>query len=213
MKKWREASTVIIAAKNSLKPSHCDYRILTARRNVESRFMPNSHVFPGGAVDPEDSSQEWEKLHKKLNFSTKLHDFKIFSDKLELFKTPKNEYLPRYLSLRIAAIREAFEECGILLCRSNNTSINSTNGYGTIIETKQDYRERPFLEICKDLQCFPDVWSLHEGRNWLTPNHLPKRFDTAFFFVALNKIPNTVMDPREVSEIKVQYNTYKNLIH
>lgn len=68
----------------------------------------------------------------------------------------------------------------------------------------------PRVQICRRLECFPDVWSLKEGRNWLTPSHLPKRFDTAFFIVALDQTPPTLVDQKEMSEIKVRLHEATN---
>ncbi|KAF4529866.1 hypothetical protein B566_EDAN018117 [Ephemera danica] len=210
MRKWRDASTVLVAARHAAGKG-CDYRVLTARRNVESSFMPNSHVFPGGALDPADCGSEWERLHSALGIRLGLHDNELVSwGKLNVFRTPLNEYLPRYVSLRIAAVREAFEECGFLLCRRAGDSAPSATQLGRSMtpentsELQKQLRDGAlkFHDLCQRLQCFPDVWSLHETRNWLTPVHLPKRFDTAFFLVCLEQQPSTVMDEHEVTEIR-----------
>jgi nucleoside diphosphate-linked moiety X motif protein 19 len=208
MKKWRDASTVIVAARNAVS----DFRVLTARRNVESSFMPNSHVFPGGALDPGDCGAEWERLHRALGIKIGLHEPTLASrGRLSVYNTPQGEHLPRYVSLRIAAVREAFEECGFLLCRRSDDPLPSVSRLGQAVtprdtsELQKQLRDGgiQFHELCRQLGCFPDVWSLHEARNWLTPARLPKRFDTAFFLVCLERQPETVMDQQEVTEIRV----------
>lgn len=80
--------------------------------------MPGLYVFPGGAVDPADANLKWRE-----HFAA----FGLDSDKLaslvsrtasrpQIFRSRENELL-REISLRITAIRETFEECGILICR------------------------------------------------------------------------------------------------
>ncbi|KAL1457201.1 hypothetical protein WDU94_001857 [Cyamophila willieti] len=150
--RWKEASTVIIAAKNKTNEQ---YQILSLQRSEKSSFLPNVHVFPGGLVDEADSSVEWLKVFK-LNFhnlvnleriefsmSNPIHhnaniyklkyqnhtDNQNFVNLRELYQKPisqwsmENKVLPKCVSLRITAIRETFEECGILLCKPNRTNV------------------------------------------------------------------------------------------
>lgn len=91
----------------------------------------------------------------------------------------------RELSLRITAIRETFEELGVIFCRSRK-SLASTdgNGYGHF---REDFDRKhwqslihndasKFLSLCEELDIVPDVWSLYEWSNWFTPSTFKKRF-------------------------------------
>ncbi|XP_076471974.1 acyl-coenzyme A diphosphatase NUDT19-like isoform X2 [Babylonia areolata] len=51
--------------------------------------------------------------------------------------------------------------------------------------------------MCQKLEVVPDVWSLHEWSNWLTPCGLKQRFDTAFFICCLQDKPNVAEDEWE----------------
>lgn len=88
------------------------------------------------------------------------------------------------LAFQVAAIREAFEESGILLARERGSStILASNRLNAL----EPYRERlnagelgilEFLEK-EDLVLACDC--LHDYAHWITPEGMPKRFDTHFF--------------------------------
>lgn len=117
IKKWKEAATVIILAKNFAQAEKWNYKILTVKRTKTMDFMPKAHTFPGGAIEKADSDQNWLKLYESFgmdqNYFNKLS--KVHS--APIFKNYSDNELPRYISLRISAIRETFEECGILFCK------------------------------------------------------------------------------------------------
>ena len=84
--------------------------------------MPDAYVFPGGATSKSDSSGDW------LDFFTKKEVQKLTPErpKVErppLYVTPDDEECPRDLSLRLGAIRETFEESGILLLEKGGSLI------------------------------------------------------------------------------------------
>ena len=49
----------------------------------------------------------------------------------------------------------------------------------------------------------PDVWSLSEWSNWLTPANLPRRYDTLFYTCFLEKEPAVLLDGKEMTHSKV----------
>ncbi|XP_078660236.1 acyl-coenzyme A diphosphatase NUDT19-like isoform X1 [Branchiostoma floridae x Branchiostoma belcheri] len=74
---------------------------------------------------------------------------------------------------------------------------------------------REFLQLCNECRCVPDVWSLHEWSNWLTPTipAMPnrRRYDTAFFICCLDHIPPAARDDREI--VKAQWLTPAEVLH
>jgi len=74
-----------------VRPHAEGFDVYLTRRHAKSRFMPDAFVFPGGAVDPSDRDDAGAAL--------------AASDSPDLAA----------LTLRFAAIRELFEEAGILL--------------------------------------------------------------------------------------------------
>lgn len=65
-----------------------------------------------------------------------------------------------------------------------------------------------FLTLCKKLECYPDLWALHEWRNWLTPTTMPvKRFNTIFYLACMPLIPYAEYEAVEMEDLKVRYLT------
>lgn len=61
-----------------------------------------------------------------------------------------------------------------------------------------------FIDLCRETGLCPDLWSLYEWSNWLTPISVGhKRFDTAFYLCCLEKQPKVVLDHTEVTTLKV----------
>lgn len=71
---------------------------------------------------------------------------------------------------RVAAIRETFEECGVLLSQPPATATD---------------RERDFAELLDELGVAPAFDALHPFAHWITPEVESRRFDTQFFAAAL----------------------------
>lgn len=84
--------------------------------------------------------------------------------------------------MRITAIRETFEELGVIFCRDRK-SLSNNEGYGNF---KEDFDRKhwqgivhndasKFLNLCEELDVVPDLWSLYEWSNWFTPSSFKKR--------------------------------------
>ena len=91
----RLAATTILVRARGDQPE-----LLLLKRGEHARFMPNAYVFAGGALDLSDESADVYALCNGL-------DDELASERLEL---PSNG-----LRFFVAAVREAFEECGLLL--------------------------------------------------------------------------------------------------
>lgn len=192
LKAWREAATLIIAAKSKDVSSGCNYKILCMKRSEKTSFMPNNVVFPGGMIEKQDETLEWLKYFKKNGLEKKLEEFRITTDRPLILQDQENQ-LQRCISLRITAIRESFEELGVLICKPLRQT--STKGYfrGVDIERYQKLihnKKLTFLDMCLEFDIIPDLWRLKEWDNWLTPTFYSKRrFDTIFFITTLDEQP------------------------
>lgn len=119
---WKEAATLIVAARSSSITNGFDYKILCMKRSEKTSFLANNISYPGGAIEKQDESMEWLEHFKKfgvterhldrLKLPKEMQKAFIFRDREE---EEKKLAISRSISLRISAIRETFEELGVLL--------------------------------------------------------------------------------------------------
>lgn len=223
LKHWRESASLIISSKrlarnprpgfiNKLLKSEAAVadeevlRLLLLKRSAGNSFMPNVYVFPGGMVDNTDFSQDW--LEVLGGRSSLLETFTRPQPGPPIFSRPREtelSHVPGNVALRITAIRETFEESGILLAKPASDLVDKDTfftrpSFATVCivpeATSSKWRKSimsdpsQFLVMCKELGMVPDVWSLYEWSNWLTPTSIDKRHDTAFFMSCIDEAPD-----------------------
>lgn len=238
LKHWREAATLIIAARSKNITNKFNYDILMMKRSGKSTFMPSLYVFPGGVAEESDFSPEWLDVFSLLGndiFPKTFDYFATAEPGPPMFSRKRDEQfskIPSEVAFRICAIRETFEECGILLTRPANDNTrnslldlkNSRISFGTIgnigLTDFESWREKvdkdasQFITMCKKYNIVPDIWSLSEWSNWLTPLNTARkasnthegskrRYDTAFFLCLLDSIPDAKHDDRETVQLQV----------
>jgi len=142
----RHAATLILVRRDAKKP-----RLLMGRRAGGHAFMPSKWVFPGGRIDRTDFTAP---SATDLTPETET--------KLRLTARHSSPRLSRALAL--AAIRETFEEAGLLLAKA----APPRPGAGP-------WRE--FLEG----GALPDLAALEFVARAITPPYRPRRFDARFF--------------------------------
>ncbi|XP_043486729.1 nucleoside diphosphate-linked moiety X motif 19-like [Polistes fuscatus] len=221
MKAWKESASLILAARNGKKYNRAlppvvfqyNYKLLCLKRHRNSSFYPESYVFPGGVTHPADADLKWHELFRTFGFDTNSFNFLVPNTTLrpQIFQAKPNE-LPKEISLRITAIRETFEECGILLCKQVKRNGILSNWANTIPIPKEDIQDwqtkvhddaTEFYRMCEKLKCYPDLWSLHEWSNWLTPTYFTKkRYDTIFYIACMPLMPYSNYETTEMEDMK-----------
>ncbi|XP_049962699.1 acyl-coenzyme A diphosphatase NUDT19 [Schistocerca serialis cubense] len=208
-KSWREAASIMIAARTSFQQipkSTANYKILMLKRGKTSPFMPGSYVFPGGVAESSDGSKEWLQLYKDNGYTITEENAGGRTQNMNI-----SQYIPEILPLKIAAIRETFEEAGILLCKNKHVHFQSPVSYWASYissyetETWQNKVKKDpsqFLDLCKHFECVPDIWALHLWSNWLTPTHNTRRFNTTFLLAVLDQMPPAICDKTEMDEMQ-----------
>ncbi|HEX3699846.1 MAG TPA: NUDIX hydrolase [Phenylobacterium sp.] len=150
------------------------FEVLMVKRHHQIDFASGALVFPGGKSHAGDHDPAW--AGHVLGW--------------EAFDAEQR-------GLRIAAIREVFEEAGILLAvRRNGAPIG---GEACPMEVRQavDAGATPFLEVIADLDAQLDLSALTTFARWITPPLTPKRFDTWFYVVKAPDDQLAACDGRE----------------
>ncbi|KAK6624883.1 hypothetical protein RUM44_011747 [Polyplax serrata] len=201
---WKEAATLILTAfKGVSVKSGYDYTILNLKRSTKTSFMPKGYVYPGGTVEVADSSMKWSSFFP--DFIKKSHDTSKLRTVPPILEGVHN--LPKLLTLKVAAIRETFEETGILLCCNMSQVQEGNNEWITcsMYPGLQEWRNKvqkdasEFYNLCQHYKCCPDVQNIYLWSNWLTPTSTGnKRYDTIFFIACLKEMPYAVADKGEI---------------
>lgn len=224
---WRQAASLVLAAgwthpgsaAPSLPPLPAEgFRLLLLQRSSRQGFLPGTHVFPGGAVDAADRSADWLCLfaphHGPPHFGLgPTRCSRTTFPVLPAAGPDAGAALPDDVAFRICAIRETFEEAGVLLLRPRAAPAPAP-APGRALPPPPDLaawrsrvRREPqqFLRLCAHLDCTPDIWALHDWGCWLTPflRSGGRRFDTAFFLCCLRDPPPVYPDLSEVVGYKV----------
>lgn len=165
----RPAATLLL-----LRDGEAGVEVLMTARHEESGFAAGALVFPGGKVDPEDL-----ELRRFCAGCHGLGDAAI--------------------GFRIAAIRETFEEAGILLARhGGDPALLSAAQFAALRRHHAGAAGFAALVAGAGLELASDT--LVPYAHWITPIDRPKRFDTHFFLAAAPADQIAVHDGRETVE-------------
>jgi 8-oxo-dGTP pyrophosphatase MutT (NUDIX family) len=162
----RQAATVMFVRDDP------DPEVFMLRRNLASEFVAGAYVFPGGAVDPDDRDPALlARVHGRSD-----------AEASALLGVPDGG-----LGFWVAAIREAFEEAGVVLARGAGdgepVSLDDPVTAARFEEARLAIGrgERPFLDFVSSEDLILDAGALHLFSHWITPPGAPRRYDTWFF--------------------------------
>lgn len=125
-----------------------------------------------------------------------------------IFQNNDEGKLSREISLRINAIRETFEEMGIILCRHSSQSDSNSFHHSKSIDIplwqeKIHNKKTTFLEFCEKFELVPQIEFIHKWNCWLSPTVFhSRRFATATFFIKLNECPLIYPEAKEVQDFQ-----------
>lgn len=157
-------------------------QVLMVKRHYEIDFAAGALVFPGGKANDEDSASDWADL-------------------------TDGDYSPEEQAARISAVREAYEEAGIILARPKSARGKNAALVGKDVATKLDpmrgpvdRREASFLQLIREHDLVLALDSLVHFGHWITPTMMPKRFDTHFYLAPTPPHQVAEQDGRETTE-------------
>jgi 8-oxo-dGTP pyrophosphatase MutT (NUDIX family) len=148
--------------------------VLMVKRHHQIDFASGALVFPGGKSHVGDHDPAW--ADHVLGWG---------------------DFDAEQRGLRIAAIREVFEEAGILLAKRHDGS--SIGGEACPMEVREavDAGRTAFLDVVRDLDARLELSALTVFARWITPPLTPKRFDTWFYAVKAPEDQLAACDGRE----------------
>lgn len=151
----RPAATILL-----VRDGEAGLEVFMVVRHHQIDFASGALVFPGGKVEDEDAI--------------------IASDPLRSGTTIGLSESER--AFRVAALRETFEECGVLLARPRGGAGLLDGSRLAAIMAKSEGRSFGRMLNDEDLELALDSLTLFA--HWITPPFMPKRFDTKFYIVA-----------------------------
>lgn len=180
----RDAATVMLVRDRA---DGDGFEVFMLRRNLNSDFVGGAYVFPGGAVDEADRHADLGAVCRGRSDDQASAMLGVASGGLAYW---------------VAAIRECFEEAGVLLAYDEGGEVMSF----TDPEVQErfvahraavDSGELRLVELCEREGLQLAVDRMHYFSHWITPIGPPRRYDTRFFVTAVPPEQVPVHDDRE----------------
>lgn len=155
------------------------------KRHGRSGFMAGAHVFPGGKLDAEDADPE---LLARCAGQTA-------EEAAARMGEPEDP--ERALAFHVAAVRETFEEAGVLLAEGAERVAPER-----LAEARSDLNagRRDFRAVVKALDLTLRVDALAAQARWITPVVEQRRYDTRFFLARAPEAQEASHDAKETTE-------------
>ncbi len=164
-----------------LRQGSAGLEVYMVRRPIQSDFAPDVYVFPGGSVHQSDCDAE-------------------VTPGVVVPLAPLDPDTTLGTGVRIAAIRELFEEAGIFLAYRERTLLDLDDPRRARLSTyRADLLDRKLTmaEVATKEDCVFATDMLTHYAHWMTPEAYPKRFNTHFFLAELPPGQEPVPDPHE----------------
>ena len=160
----RPAATVLL-----LRDTPDGLQVLMTRRSMTASFAPGAYVFPGGGIDAADAQAHGQALRRATQSDLRL-------------------------TQAIAAIRESFEELGILLAQRADGTAATAEDIAALD------RSGPFAAQCAARGLTLTADGVFVFAHWITDRDLPRRFDVPFLVARMPEGQTPVADEAEQFE-------------
>ena len=177
----RPAATIIL-----VREAAESFEIFMLKRTSKASFASGMFVFPGGRVDSDDHLHKYD-AHRHGPVDAQLQQQAALGDE--------------WRGYWIAAIRETFEEAGLLLAYSGDKLISFDDP--EVHDTFESYRgplhkgELSLLDVCAKHDLKLAVDQVHFYNRFVTPLGRPRRFDTRFFIASAPESQRGKHDEKE----------------
>lgn len=160
----RPAATVLL-----LRDAPAGVEVLMTRRSMTASFAPGAYVFPGGGIDAADAAAHAQATRRPTQSDA-------------------------HLAQAIAAIRESFEELGVLLAR------HADGTPATAADLAALKRDAPLAAQCSTRGMTLAAADVFVLAHWITDRDLPRRFDVPFLVARMPEGQTPVADEAEQFE-------------
>lgn len=182
----RDAATVML-----LRDAPDGLEVFMLRRNLNSDFVGGAYVFPGGGVDDHDRHADLDEICQGRTDAAASAQLGLGAGGLAYW---------------VAAVRECFEEAGLLLARPANRRSGDLVSFDDPVVAERfdrhrravDTGQRRLVEVCLDEGLQLAVDTIHYFSHWITPLGSPRRYDTRFFVARAPEAQVGLHDDREV---------------
>jgi recombination protein RecT len=164
----RPAATVLLL-RDATDPARPGIEVLMTRRSMTASFAPGAYVFPGGGIDAADVQSHGQATRRPTQ--SDLH-----------------------LTQAIAAIRESFEELGVLLAHRPDGSPADASDIAALD------RRAPLPPQCAQRGLTLAAADVFVLAHWITDRDLPRRFDVPFLVARMPEGQEPVADESEQFE-------------
>jgi 8-oxo-dGTP pyrophosphatase MutT (NUDIX family) len=174
----RDAASVIL-----LRDGAAGVEALLLMRHPDSRFSPGAYAFPGGRLEASDWAPGIERRCRGLDRAA------------AAARLPDVEPPERALGFWVAALREAFEEAGLLLACGPGGEPVAAGALASARAERAACRadSRAFAALLGRLDLLLATERLAYCAHWITPEERPVRYDTRFFVAAA--VPDQAPEP------------------
>jgi len=173
----RLAATVILA-----RPP---FELYLGRRSARSAFAPDAFVFPGGTIDAADAAPQAQERTLGLDDMRVDAEFRAAVSN-ELHSSEPAIAGSDARALLVAALRELFEEAGVLFARTaGGQPVDAAMlEEGGATEERARIRDArlAFGDFLAAHDWYADAGALTLFSHWITPPSEPRRYNTHFFF-------------------------------
>jgi recombination protein RecT len=160
----RPAATLLL-----LRDGASGLEVLMTRRADNASFVPGAYVFPGGGIEAQDASSHAQAARRATQSDPQLTD-------------------------AIAAIRESFEELGVLLAQHADGRLADQRDIAALD------RLAPLAAQCHKNGLTLSADAVFVLAHWTTGRHLPRRFDVRFLVARMPPNQTPVADEKEQFE-------------
>ncbi|MHB1329840.1 MAG: NUDIX hydrolase [Gemmatimonadales bacterium] len=160
----RPAATILL-----LRDAPVGMEVFMVRRNVSSAFVGGAYVFPGGRVDPDDAIEP----RRCIGLDAEAADRRL-------------GVVGQGLAFHVAAVRECFEEAGVLLAYDRDGALldfgtAAADAHYRTLRDRLNAGTLSFAALIEQEDLFLALDQLAYLSHWITPIGEPRRFDTRFF--------------------------------